>query len=289
MTRACVRIAAATLLACAGAPAFAVPMSAAVAVTADDSGGASYDADFSIAPGEHVSLYAGAGHSEGSDETADLTGTLLSAGISLHGERGGFALGYDSFDDSTNYRSTTIAGRAWWSAGDFEFSLLGRQRDLTAQLTLELPLRTLRRELDFAALGGGLQVSYSHGDFNAYAMALTYEYDDEFDQFVELAAAPQVSRRPRIEALFGSFMTQAQGAIDRQIGLGAARIFGRQLVSVDLASVHDAILDADSTSLAVTWAYAQSAHVDWSLSAGMIDSDAYGNIAFAGVGLSLGN
>jgi hypothetical protein len=243
----------------------------------------------SALPGEHVSVYAGAGHSEGSEETADLTGTLLSGGIALHGERGGFALGYDSFDDSTNYHSATIAGRAWWSAGDFEISLLGRQRDLGVELTLELPLRTLRRELDFSALGGGLQVSYSHGNFSAYAMALTYEYDDEFDQFVELAAAPQITRRPRIEALFGSFMTQAQGAIDRQMGLGAARIFGRQSVSVDLSNVHDAILDADSTSLAVTWAYAQSARVDWSLSAGMIDSDTYGSIAFAGLGLSFGN
>lgn len=289
MNRACVQLAVATLCACAGAPAFAVPMSAALAITTENTGGRAFDVDFSISPGEHVSLNAGAGHSEGSEQTADLTGTLLTAGISLHGERGGFALGYDSFDDTTNYRSATIAGRAWWSVGDFEFALLGRQRDHSVELTLDLPLRTVRREVDFSAIGGGLQVAFARGNFNAYAMALIYEFDDGFDQFVALADSPQLASRPRIEALMGSFMTQAQGAIDRQVGAGGERSFGRHSIALDLAYVHDAILDADSTSLAATWRYAQSARIDWSLSAGLIDSDTYGDIAFVGVAIGISN
>ena len=119
-----------------------------------------------------MSFNAGAGHSEGSDETADLTGTLLSAGICCTGSAAASRSATIPSTTATNYRSATIAGRAWWSVGDFEFALLGRQRDHSVALTLELPLRTVRREVDFSALGAGLQVSFARGDFNAYAMGL---------------------------------------------------------------------------------------------------------------------
>jgi hypothetical protein len=287
MTRA--QICVAALLACAGAPAGALPMTADFGASTDDTGGRSLDVDFSISPGEHVTLSAGAGHSAGSADTGDLSGTLLGAGASLHGERGGFSLRYDSFDDHSNYQSRTLAARAWIAAGGFEIALLGRHRDLGVGLTLELPLRTVRREVDFSAVGAGLSLGYARGSYNAYLSALRYDYDDGFDRFIELAASPQLTDRPRIEALVATFMTQAQGAIDRQYGAGVERSFGRHSLALDLAAVHDAILDAGSTSIALTWRYAQSARLDWSVTAGMVDSDAYGGIGFVGVGLGIGN
>ena len=283
------RLAVAALLACICGPALAVPMNVAFSANVDDTGGRSFGADFDISPGEHVTFSAGAGHSAGSDETADLAGTLLDAGVSLHAERGGFALRLDSFDDSSNYHSRTLAARAWIAAGDFEIALLGRHRDLGVELTLELPLRTVRREVDFSAVGAGLELSFARGNFNAYASALTYDYDEQLDQFIALANSPELASRPRIEALVGTFMTQAQGAIDRQFGAGIERALGRHSLSLDIANVHDVILDAGSTSVALTWRYAQSARLDWNLSAGMVDSDTYGNIGFVGVGLGIGN
>ena len=289
MIRACPRLALAFLTACACAPALAVPVDARFTATADETGGRSFDADLSIAAGKHVTLSAGAGHSRGSEETADLTGTLLNAGVSVHGERGGFSLNFDSFDDSSNYRSRTLAGRAWISAGDFEIALLGRRRDLVVDLVLELPLRTVRREVEFGALGGGLDVSLARGNFNAYVSALSYDYDDEFEQFIDLANSPQLDSRPRIEALVGTFMTQAQGAVDRQYAAGIEIAFGRHSLALDLANVHDAILDAGSTSAALTWRHAQSARLDWSITGGVVDSDTYGSIGFVGAGLGIGN
>ncbi len=283
------RIVLALLLGTAGALAQAVPMNASFTAAADDTGGRNLGADFSLSPGEHVTLTAGAGHSSGSDATADLTGTLLDAGVSLHGERGGVRLAFDSFDDSSNYQARTLGARAWLAAGDFEIALLGKRRDLSVELTFELPLRTVRREVDFSALGAGVELSYARGNFNAYASALTYDYDEEFDQFIELADSPELSERPRIEALVGTFMTQAQGAIDRQYGAGIERAFGRHSVALDLANVHDAILEAGSTSVAITWRYAQSARLDWSVTGGFVDSDTWGNIGFAGLGLGIGN
>lgn len=293
MNRACQRIVAAgafaSALGLACSAASALPLTADFAVAADDAGGFAVDAGFSISPSEHFTLNAGAGHSSGSEETADLRGTLLNGGGSWHGDRAGIALGYDLFDDSTNYHAATLGARAWVRAGDFEFTLLGRQRDMGVELTLELPLRTVRREVEFAAIGGGLQVAYSKEGFNAYVMAIGYDYDEDFDAFLDLANSPLLERRPLIEALFGSFLTQAQGAIDRQAGVGIERAFGRNSIALDFSSVHDAVLDAGSTSVALTWRRARSAHLDWSVSAGMVDSDAYGGIAFLGVGLGLAN
>ncbi len=272
-----------------GNPALAMPLSADFAVSADDEGGLAFDAGFSASPSEHFTLSLGAGHSTASTGAADLRGTLLNAGAALYGERAGVALGYDQFDDNTNYQVQTLGARAWVRAGDFEFTLFGRRREFNVGLTLDLPRREARREMDFAALGGGLQLAYMHGGFSAYAMAIEYDYDEQFTDFVAFADSPLLERRPRIEALLGSFLTQAQGAIDRQAGFGLERSFGRHSLALDFSSVHDAVLDASSASVALTFRRAQSANLDWTLSAGMADSEAYGAIAFMEVGFGLAN
>jgi hypothetical protein len=278
------------LLAGAVCPAsFAVPLNGAFGYTVDENGGYGVDADLGIDATEHLSLSAGAGHSKGSAESGDLSGTLLSAAASLHGARGGFSLGYDHFDDSSNYRAGTLAARAWIAAGDFELALLGRRRDMDVELTLQLPLRLLRRDVSFSANGFGLQVSYGNETFSAYAMALEYDYDREFEDFVGLIDSPQLEDRPRVEALVSSFISQAQGTIDRQAGVGGEYGFGRHSVALDLAYVHDAVLGAGSTSVALTYRNARSARVDWGVTGGVSDSDAFGQIAFLGISIGLAN
>jgi hypothetical protein len=292
MKRMCPRIAAA--IGCAFAlqsagVAQAVPVTADFAVSGDDAGGVWIDANFSVSPAEHLTLMAGAGHSTSPVETVELRGTLLNAGASLYGDRAGVALGYDIFDDSTNYHAGTLGARAWVRTGDFEFTLLARHRDLGVEVTIDLPSRTARREIEFSAVGAGLQVGFTRGNFNAYAMTIGYDYDEEFDDFLDLADSPLLDRRPRIEALLGSFLTQALGAIDRQTGAGVEYGFGRNSLALDLSYVHDAVMDASSTSIAFTFRRAQSAHLDWSVSAGTADSEAYGDIAFLGMMLGLAN
>jgi hypothetical protein len=267
----------------------AMPMSADLSAIIDDTGGRAYSAEFNISPTAHLTLAGGAGHSTGGDETGGLGGTLLDAGVSLRGERGGVSLDGDSFDDSSNYQVRTLGARAWLVTGDFEIALLGRRRDHSVRLVLELPLRTLTRDVDFSALGGGLEVSWSRGAVSAYASGLVYDFDDDFDRFVTLTGSPELSRRPRIEALVGTFITQAQGAIDRQIGAGVERSFGRHSLALDVTSVHDALLDSAGVSVALTWRFAQSARLDWNVSGGFVDSDAYGDVGFVGLGLGIGN
>ncbi len=280
---------AALLLLGAAAPSLAVPLTADFGYTVDEHGGYGLDADFSLSPGEHWTLSAGAGHSEGTPESGDISGTLLSVATSFHGERAGVSLSYDLFDDSSNYQAGTLGARAWLAAGDFEFALLGRRRDLSAELTLRLPLRVVTRDVDFAANGVGLSVSYGNENLNAYLMAMDYDYDQEFDDFVGLLDSPQLEDRPRLEALVTSFISQAQGVIDRQAGAGVEYGFGRHSVARDVSFVHDAVLDTDSSSLAVTWRHARSAHLDWGLTAGLVDSELFGDIAFVGVGIGLAN
>jgi hypothetical protein len=267
----------------------ALPMTANFAVSGDDAGGLSIDADFTVSPTEHLTLMAGAGHSSSPVETVELHGTLLNAGASLYGDRAGVALGYDLFDDSTNYHAGTLGARAWMRSGDFEFTILARHRNLGVEVTLDLPLRTVRREVEFSAVGLGAQLGFTRGNFNAYAMTLGYDYDEEFDDFLDLAGSPLLERRPRIEALLGSFLTQAQGAIDQQTGAGIEYGVGRQSLAMDLSYVHDAVLDASSASVAFTFRRARGAHLDWSVSVGLADSEAYGDITFLGVMLGLAN
>lgn len=271
------------------APAEAVPLTTEFSYLRDEDGGQSLDADVSIAPTDRLTLHGGAGHSRGSTRTSDLSGTLLSGGASWRAGRGGAALSWDSFDDSSNYQADTLGARAWLNAGDFEFALLGRRRDVSVDVTLELPLRTVRRELDFAGTGAGLEVSWSGDTFSAYVMAVEYDYDADFDRFIDLIRSPQLAQRPRIEALLGSVVTQTQGAIDRQAGVGCEFSLGRQSVGLDLSYVHDALLDSDSRSLALTYRRAQTAHVDWGLSAGLVSSEAFGDVGFLGVEIGLAN
>jgi hypothetical protein len=247
----------AVLLSAPAVQAGSVPLNADFSATVDDAGGHSIDADFTLSPTERLSLNLGGGQSTGADDTANLRGTLLNAGVSLHGDRAGVALSYDRFDDSSNYRSSTFGGRLSMTAGDFEISLLGRRRDMSLELTLELPNRTLSRSVDFAAVGGGLQLAFSHGNFSGYAMGMMHDYDDDFDDFLSLAQSPQLAERPLIEALVGSIVTQAQGAIDRQFGAGVGRTFGRHAVGLDVSSVRDAIDGTTSTSVGRVGRYRQ--------------------------------
>jgi hypothetical protein len=283
------RLASALALCTVWSAAYPAPIGANIAVGADSADGRSIDADFQISPGELVTLRAGAGYSAGSDETADLRGTLLSGGVSLHGERLGLDLDYDAFDDSTNYHAATLAARAWFTAGDFELALLARRRDMSVTFSRELSRQTIRRELAFGALGAGAHMRYSRRGFSVYAMALEYDYDDDFERFLDFADSPQAGTRPRIEALVSSLLTQTQGTIDRQVAVGVDRTFGRHALALDVSSVRDAVDDSASRSVALTWQYAQSARVDWMVSTGLVDSDRYGNIAFASIALGLSN
>jgi hypothetical protein len=289
MASSCLRWGLPALLAALCATARALPVHGSFTVSTDESGGRSLGADFSISPGAHLTLSAGAGYSSGSGETSDLSGTVFDAGLSLHGEGGGISLQADSFDEGSNYRSRTVGARGWLAAGDFEVAVLGRRRDLSVDLTLALPLRTVHRDVNFSALGGGLEFSYARGNLSGYVSGIVYDFDDDFDRFMTLANSPQLARRPRIEALVGTFLTQAQGAIDRQVGGGVERLFGRHSLSLDIAQVHDVILGASSVSVALTWRHARSARLDWSITGGMVDSDAYGDIGFIAAGLGISN
>ena len=274
---------------CLSGGARALDLGASITVSADDTGGHGVDADFRLSPTENLTLRAAAGYSTGPDEVGDLAGSVFGAGASLHGEHLGVTLDYDRFDDPTSYRVSTLGARGWFDAGDLRVSLLARQRDMGVQLTLELPQRVVRRGVDFSALGAGLELSYTYGDFGAYLMGLDYEYDDDFERFIAIDDGPLAERRPRIEALLGSFITQAQGAIDSQAAVGGHYSFGRHTVAVDVSTVHDAIIDESSTSVMLSWHRVHSTRLDWSVSAGFIDSISLGNVGFMAVSLGLSN
>jgi hypothetical protein len=277
----------AALLACGAAR--AVQLDANVGVSVDADGGNGIDADFGISPTEHLSFNLGAGHATGPDQAGNLSGTTVGGGASLHGDRFGVSLDYDRFQDPTNYRVATLAARGWFEIGELRVTLLARQRDMGVELRLDLPRQTLRRELEFSALGAGAQLSYTNDRFSVYGMALGYDYDEDFERFLDLPDGPLAERRPRIEALYGSFILQAQGAIDRQAALGGEYSFGRHSLALDLARIHDAVAEASSTSVALTWHYFRSSRLDWSVTAGMVDSAMISDMAFLSVTLGLHN
>ena len=120
-------------------------------------------------------------------------------------------------------------------------------------------------------------------------MALGYDYDDDFERFLDLPNSPIAERRPRIEALYGSFILQAQGAIKQQAAVGFEYSFERHAVALDLARFDDAVTDTSSTTFGLTWRYLHSARQDWSITAGVIDSAIVNDIAFISVALGLHN
>lgn len=270
-----------------GAP--AVDLGATFTASLDDTGGQGIDADFNLSPTGNLTLRALAGYSTGPEEVGDLAGTVLGGGVSLHGEHFGVTLDYDHFEDPTSYRVATLAARAWFDVGDLRVSLLGRQRDMRVALRLDLPLQVVRRDVEFSALGAGLELTWTRGDFGAYLMALDYEYDEAFERFVALDDGPLSERRPRIEALLGSFIMQAQGAIDSQGAVGMQYSFGRQAVALDVSAVHDAIIDESSTSYMLSWQRVHSARLDFAVSAGIIDSISLGNVGFMSFTLGVSN
>jgi hypothetical protein len=267
----------------------AVDLGATFTMSGDDTGGYGIDADFALSPSESLTLRALAGYSTGPDDVGDLAGTVLGGGVSLHGEHLGVTLDYDRFEDPTSYRVATVAARAWFDAGDLRISLLGRQRDMSVALRLDLPQQVVRRNVDFSALGAGLELTWTRGDFGAYLMALDYEYDDAFERFVAIDDGPLAERRPRIEALLGSFIMQAQGAIDQQGAAGMQYSFGRNALALDVSTVHDAIIDESSTSYMVSWQRVHSARLDFAVFAGIIDSISLGNVGFIGCTLGISN
>ena len=146
----------------------------------------------------------------------------------------------------------------------------------------------MRRELEFGRVGAGLRLRFSRGGFSVYAMALDYDYDDEFERFLEFADSPLLGSRPRIEALVGSFLTQTQGTIDRQVAAGRrAHLRPAYARARRFVGARRGATTATSRSVALTWQYAQSARLDWMVTAGLVDSDRYGNIAFASIALGL--
>jgi len=269
--------------------AHAVELDANIGMSADGDGGYGVDVDFGISPTEHLSFNLGAGHATGPDQSGNLSGTTLGGGALLRNQRFGVALDYDRFDDPTNYRVATLGARGWFEIGDLRVTLLARQRDMGIELRLDLPQQTLRRELEFSAFGTGAQLSFTNDDFSIYGMALSYDYDRDFERFLALPDTPLAERRPRIEALYGSFILQAQGAIDRQLALGGEYSFGRHSLALDVARLHDAVADASSTSIGLTWRHFRSSHFDWSVTAGLVDSALVDDLAFVSVGLGLHN
>jgi hypothetical protein len=143
--------------------------------------------------------------------------------------------------------------------------------------------------LDFSALGTGLQVSFTNDSFSVYAMALGYDYDDDFNRFLALPDSPIAERRPRIEALYGSFILQAQGAIKQQAAVGCEYSFGRHTLALDLTRFDDAVTNTSSTTVGLTWRYLRSPHQDWSVTGGVIDSAIVNDVAFLSVALGLHN
>jgi len=272
----------------ASANSHALPMGAHVAATVEEHGGNGVDLDFFISPTRHLTLRAGAGHATSSDASGSLAGTVLNAGLALDRERFGVSLDYDHFGDASNYQVGTLGARAWFEAGDLQFALLARKRDMAVTLRLELPRQTLSREIEFGAVGLGAQVSYFHGRFSAYGMALAYDYDDDFEEFMEIDG-PRLERRPRLEALLNSFVLQTQGAIDRQAAAGCEYSLGRHALALDVSTLHDAVLDADSTSFGVTWRYVNSSRMDWGVTAGIIDGEVSDDVAFLSVMLGISN
>jgi hypothetical protein len=267
----------------------AVQLDASIGVTADVDGGSGLDVDFGISPSEHLSFNVGAGHATGPDPSGNMSGTTLGAGIAWNEDRFGAALDYDRFDDPSNYGTETLGARGWFEIGDLRFTLLARHRDMDITLRLDLPRQTLSREMQFSAFGAGAQLAYTTDDFSVYGMALGYDYDDDFQRFLDLPNTPLAERRPRIEALYGSFILQAQGAIDRQMSLGSEYTFGRHSLALDFVRLHDAVAEASSTSLALTWHWFRSSRLDWSVSAGVIDSAIVTDMAFMSVALGLHN
>ena len=70
---------------------------------------------------------------------------------------------------------------------------------------------------------------------------------------------------------------------------GCEYAFDRSAVAIDATRLHDAVIGASSNIFGLTWRYAHSSHLDWSITGGAIDSSIVDDVAFVSVALGLRN
>lgn len=267
------------------APSYGVAIGALV----DDQSSRNFDLDATFDPNEHWTLSAGFGQSDSSSDLSDLTGTSFRAGFDAHGERFGFGASFEQWEDSGSFTSQTLHARASLRAGDFEFGLVGADRSFDVDYTITLPNRSVDRTFSVDGTGFGADLSYDTERWGLYASAVFYDYGDRFDQLVTLAQSGQVTRFPRVTALVGSLLTQAQGPLDHELGAGVSHQFQRTSLSLDWTGIEDAISGATGDSVSATFGWTATPRMSLEFTAGVSSVQGFEDTTFGGVAFLLRN
>ena len=256
--------------------------SASVGAEGDDNGASTADADIGWSPTDRFGVSFSAGHAKGSDESGDFSSTTLFAGIDWQiAKRFGVALAYDAWDDSGAYEKRTTHGTVYIGNDRARVGLLAQS--VTSTTTAELALLRREVQIDFDGQGYGAELELNGEHAGFYASYVSYDYDDSVDRLIAFLANPNLSQRPRLEALAGSGLTAAAALLDHSANVGANVYVRNCRLGVSYTLLRDLVSDSDSSSVRgeIEWPFAAR----WAarLTAGVNDSDVENSALFGGV------
>jgi hypothetical protein len=271
------------------APATASSFSATLSGFIDDADGTSLDLDLYWAPAEWLALSAGVGSTDSSADLADLSGDSLRAGIDVHGESLGGRLGWRQWRDSGDFESESISAELYWRSGVWQIGLIGEQRDFRVDYVIIVAGRPVTRSAAFEGQGFGAEVSWYAERWSGYLRAVGYDYDATLEAAVAASRLPNLARFPRIEALVGSLLTRAAGAIDHDLAAGLERAFQRSGLRFEVSATRDTVSGADSLGASLGYRYSLNSRLEIEATIGAVDSDDLDAVGFAGLALTLRN
>jgi hypothetical protein len=255
---------------------------ASVGAEGDNNGASVGDADIGWSPTDRFGVSFSAGHAKGSDESGNFSSTTLFAGADWQiAKLFGVGLAYDSWDDSNAYEKRTAHGTVYIGNERARVGLLAQS--VTSTTTAQLAL--LRREvtIDFDGKGYGAELELNGERAGFYASYVSYDYDDNVNRLLTFLANPNLSQRPRLEALAGSGLTAAAALLDYSANVGANFYVRDSRIGVSYSLLRDLVSDSDSKSLRGEFEWPFADHWAARLTAGVNDSDIEDSAVLGGV------
>jgi hypothetical protein len=249
----------------------------------DDASGRGFDLDAGFSPNATWTFGAGIGKAQSAEGFADLDARVVRSMAQVQGDALGARATFNSWDDSGEFESRTLAGTLFWRRRGWQFGALLEDRRLEVDYVVALPLRSVALSHTINGDGYGVDLGYYGERWGAYLRAVSYRYDDSLDRLIAASQQPNLERFPRIAALVGSLLTRAAGALDRDLQVGIDRVSGRSGVRVDVSFYEDAISQADGRGVSASYQYTVTPHVTIEATLGYADSDDLDPLGYGGL------
>ena len=262
-------------------PTIAAPVwTAGVGAQGDDSGASTVDADIGWTPVDALSLSFVGGHVNGASNEGDFSATTTAVDLDWQPlRRLGFGVGYDVWNDPSTYDKRSARGALYIGGTRARLGLMAES--VRTETTAQLPLRR-RTSIDFNGSGYGLDLHLSGDRADFYVSYMTYDYNDSANRLITFLSNPQLTTRPRLDALLNSGLTVAGALLDHSAGAGVDVFVRNARIGFAFTQFREIVSGSDTRTLQTDFEWPLATHWSARLSAGLSDSDATNTSFFGG-------